>query len=693
MNDIQMIPLGKLRLSEANVRKNDSNLFIEEFAASIEAKGLLQNLIVVPAKKKGMFDVTAGGRRLRAFNFLLAGGKIDKGYEVPCRVLDIDAAEQSELSLIENIIRLDMTPTDEIRAYKHFINEGSDLDAIAKRFGRTRRFIEGRMRLADLADPIFAALEEGKITLDVAKAYATSPNHERQMLVWNELSNSWQGNQADSIRRMITNSAIRSNSPIARLANEAEYLAAGGRIERDLFTDDASETWIDPEIAQRIAGEKLQTFAAEVAIGSGYAWVRPVLETRVPYSASEELHQVHLEQPPLSDEEQVQADQLLETISALEVEGENIDEDDEVAGADFQARWDAATAAYDAIHDKPPVIPDELKPNVGCFVTISVDGTPVIDSGLYSDKPMQRRKAASPGGAEGNGEPVGDNKPKPLSQKLVDELAVQRRDILAINLASNPAIALDYMIFAIADAGHTYGSQAHGTTIRAPSPSLYLANYPESPAHVLMADMRETLDTSWTEHDRTVDRFTAFSELDDDSKASWLSYCAARSLEASMGAPRKPGQSGAEPIDLHDHLASLMAINAASHWRPTAANYFDRVSKQTLLAHINEVGGPTMAASFMGSKKGDLSASCERLFAGETIVAPEVKEAALSWVPAHMRFRALAQSEVGGESEAEPEDEAVAEVSDEPCGEEEPAPGNEDELSDDTVDEPELLDA
>ena len=46
-----------------------------------------------------------------------------------------------------------MTPTDEIRAYKHFVNEGSDLDAIAKRFGRTRRFIEGRLRLADLADP------------------------------------------------------------------------------------------------------------------------------------------------------------------------------------------------------------------------------------------------------------------------------------------------------------------------------------------------------------------------------------------------------------------------------------------------------------------------------------------------------------------------------------------------------------
>lgn len=175
MNDIELIPLGKLRLSDANVRKNDSNLFIEELAANIEAKGLLQNLIVVPAKKRGMFDVTAGGRRLRALGYLLEAGKLPKDYPVACRVLDIDAAEQSELSLIENVIRLDMTPTDEIRAYKHFVNEGSDLDAIAKRFGRTRRFIEGRLRLADLADPIFAALEEGKITLDVAKAYATTP--------------------------------------------------------------------------------------------------------------------------------------------------------------------------------------------------------------------------------------------------------------------------------------------------------------------------------------------------------------------------------------------------------------------------------------------------------------------------------------------------------------------------------------
>jgi ParB family chromosome partitioning protein len=659
MNTLEMIPLAKLRLSEANARKNDSNLFIEELAANIEAKGLLQNLIVVPAMKRGLFDVTAGGRRLRALNFLLDAGKLPKDHPVACRVLDIDAAEQSELSLIENVIRLDMMPTDEIRAYKHFVGEGADLDAIAKRFGRTRRFIEGRLRLADLADPIFAALEEGKITLDVAKAYATTPNHDRQMIVWNELSNSWQGNNPDSIRRMVTHSAIRSSSPMAKLASETEYLAAGGKIERDLFTEDGGETWIDAEIAQRIAGEKLQAFATEVAAMSGYAWVRPILETRVTYNATEDLHQVHLEPAPLSEEEQAEGDKLLDMISAIEVEGEALDLDDETAAADLQERWDAARSAYDALHDRPPVIPEEIKANVGCFVIIGADGQPTVASGLYSDKPFERRNARGSDAGESAKE-AGEVSStawvqKPLSQKLVEELSVQRRDILAVNLASNPAIALDYLIFAIADSRALYSAQALGTTIRAPSPSLYLASYPESPAHTRMADMRETLAMSWTEHRRTVDRFAAFSALDDDAKAGWLAWSMAKTLEASMGIDRNAGQSGPEPIELHDHLATLMGITVASHWRPTAANYFDRVSKQTLLAHVSEVGGPTMAASFIGSKKGDLSASCEKLFAGETIVAPEVRQAALAWVPEAMRFRMLPAEDSEDEEPGWPE--------------------------------------
>jgi ParB family chromosome partitioning protein len=157
---------------------------------------------------------------------------------------------------------------------------------------------------------------------------------------------------------MITHSAIRSSSPMAKLASEADYLAAGGKIERDLFTEDGGETWIDAEIAQRIAGEKLQAYATQIAETSGYAWVRPILETRVTYGATEDLHQVHLEPAPLSDEEQAEADRLMETISALEAESDGVDEDDGSCRRRIQARCrDAATNAYDALHDKPPLIP------------------------------------------------------------------------------------------------------------------------------------------------------------------------------------------------------------------------------------------------------------------------------------------------------------------------------------------------
>ncbi len=59
---IIQIPLAKLHLSPANVRKNDSQLFIDELAANIGENGLLQNLVVAPmAKPKGHYCVTAGG--------------------------------------------------------------------------------------------------------------------------------------------------------------------------------------------------------------------------------------------------------------------------------------------------------------------------------------------------------------------------------------------------------------------------------------------------------------------------------------------------------------------------------------------------------------------------------------------------------------------------------------------------------
>src|SRR3546814_20685927 len=61
----------------------------------------------------------------------------------------------------------------------------SDLQ-VAARFGKTERFVLGRMRLADLAEPVFEALRKGEITLEVAKAYASTSDTARQTRVRSE---------------------------------------------------------------------------------------------------------------------------------------------------------------------------------------------------------------------------------------------------------------------------------------------------------------------------------------------------------------------------------------------------------------------------------------------------------------------------------------------------------------------------
>ena len=240
---------------------------------------------------------------------------------------------------------------------------------------------------------------------------------------------------------------------------------------------------------------------------------------------------------------------------------------------------------------------------------------------------------------------------KPLSARLHDELAVQRRDILAASILGDPGLALDYMLFCLADPSHGYGR--YGTTVRAgrPQDPQMPKDQPATQAQVAIAEAREGLDTSWTEGSNPVERFEAFRALSDDAKAAWLAVVVATSLEA------KPDYSSVTTNPLHARLASILEIEPAKWWRPTSANFFDRVSKGTLLALLTNVGGAPLAARYMASKKGEISTSCEKLFAGEAITEAETKDAALAWVPDAMRFDLVS---VAGADEAiddEPGDE------------------------------------
>ena len=97
---IRTIPLNKLVRSPRNVRRSSDEQADLELKADIEARGLLQNLVVTSvAKPKGSFAVEAGGRRLRALQALAEDGKIAKTHEVCCLVIEGRPAEAQEASL------------------------------------------------------------------------------------------------------------------------------------------------------------------------------------------------------------------------------------------------------------------------------------------------------------------------------------------------------------------------------------------------------------------------------------------------------------------------------------------------------------------------------------------------------------------------------------------------------------------
>jgi hypothetical protein len=99
--------------------------------------------------------------------------------------------------------------------------------------------------------------------------------------------------------------------------------------------------------------------------------------------------------------------------------------------------------------------------------------------------------------------------------------------------------------------------------------------------------------------------------------------------------------AGERRIAFQDHLGCLIGIDTAQWWRPTAANYFDRVSKQVILDALADVGGTELSSRFASVKKADLAMSAERVFSGTYITEVEVRERALAWVPEVMRSRAL----------------------------------------------------
>lgn len=628
------VPARNCVVSPLNVRTQSDPEADAELEAMIgEAGFVIQNLIGVAVKrKKDHFSIFGGGRRLSRVHSLIEKGKLAEDFQVPVMAMP-NAKDAIELSLAENQ-KLPMSPVDECMAFKNMIEkEGKTPAQVAVRFGKTERFVLGRVRLADLAEPVFEALRQGEITLDIAMAYASTADTARQASVFELLGQGYAASNAGEIRRQLASRSYRGSDPKALLVGREAYVEAGGRIESDLFTDDTSEMWIDGDILDRLAEEKLAVAAEAIREREGFAEIRAIPASHIPYMETYSLRQVQGELPPLTDEQQARCAQIESELQEIEQRAAE-EGDDEYTEAD-EVRTQQLETEYSALQSRTPVLTDEQKASALAYVLIGRDGEPRVFEQVFvkpdeSDDELVDAEPDEDGDA--HDDDTGTSKPV-VSQRLADELAMMKTEMLAVHVASDPRFALDLGTFTMVDAAmRRYGSNDLASDLRASAPAKLVTGFESGTlAAEEWAKLESALDRSWLDGGDVCARYDAFCALGEDARAAWLGWAIARSIHSVPA-----GKTGSHFLC---HLGDKLGIDVAAWWRPTAKNYFDRITKPAILALFELIGGGELRHRYGASKKHDLAASAQRLFSGDILVETGVKERALAWLPDAMRFR------------------------------------------------------
>lgn len=157
--------LEHLRPNPRNPRRNFPDAELDELAASIQSKGLIQPVVVRRvAGKPAPYEIVAGERRWRAAQ--RAGLS-----EIPIVLVEIDDRTSLEFAIIENVQREDLNAIEEATGYQNLIDEYSYTQAeLANSLGKSRSHITNTLRLLKLPDDVKASLVEGRLSAGHGRA-------------------------------------------------------------------------------------------------------------------------------------------------------------------------------------------------------------------------------------------------------------------------------------------------------------------------------------------------------------------------------------------------------------------------------------------------------------------------------------------------------------------------------------------
>jgi ParB family chromosome partitioning protein len=226
---VASIPIEDILPDKNQPRRHFDEALIEELAASIRSKGVIQPILV--RREGAKYRIIAGERRWRASQ--RAGLR-----SVPALVKDVTERQAFELALIENVQREDLNPIEEAEAYRRLIEEfGLTQEGCAERVGKERSSIANSLRLLRLPDEVKTSLVEGSLNMGHARALLGLGDDEAikraaALVISKRLS----VRQTESLVRKEKNGGAAKGPAEEPRTNRAEVRAIEERLQRALGT-------------------------------------------------------------------------------------------------------------------------------------------------------------------------------------------------------------------------------------------------------------------------------------------------------------------------------------------------------------------------------------------------------------------------------------------------------------------------
>lgn len=165
------IPIELIARNPDQPRRTFGEAEIDELAASIREKGVLQPILLRPSPgKAGEYQLVAGERRWRAAQ--KAGLRA-----MPAVVRELDDLQVLEIAIVENVQRADLNALEEALGYRALMDKfGRTQEAVAQVVGKSRPHVANALRLLNLPPEVQAMLSDGRLTAGHARALVGAPD-------------------------------------------------------------------------------------------------------------------------------------------------------------------------------------------------------------------------------------------------------------------------------------------------------------------------------------------------------------------------------------------------------------------------------------------------------------------------------------------------------------------------------------